>query len=147
MCLALCNTNCSFVGCKVNPLCVGMKIAFSKSSNQLNMGLNLRREKHFLDSIVLRCNFKAQLKEKVMQNNLSQREPCEARCFLEVLGSTSVSETPTVQELIHTQLSDSPCLTACHLCFLGWRTWLKQKSVSSKVAWTTREASWVGPEW
>jgi len=94
MCLALCNTNCSFVGCKVNPLCVGMKIAFSLSSNQLNMGLNLRREKHFLDSIVLRCNFKAQLKEKVMQNNLSQREPCEARSSSKCLEALQCLKPP-----------------------------------------------------
>lgn len=108
------DTNCSVVGCKVNPLCIGKKIAlaFSLPSNQLNTRLNLCREKLFLDCIGLKYNFKAWLKERVRQNNLSQREHCKAFCFLEMLGNISVSKTVTVQEeYTHIQDADSPSFT------------------------------------
>lgn len=130
--LTLCNANCSVVGCKVNPLCIGKKIAFSLPSNQSNTGLNLCREKLFLDHIGLKYNFKAQLEERVMQNNLSQREHCEAFCFLEMLGSISMPETLTIQEdYTHIQKAHSPCLTTCHLCFVTWHMWLKRACLPS----------------
>lgn len=130
--LTLCNTNCSVVGCKVNPLWIVKKIAFSLPSNQSNTRLNLCREKLFLGCIGLKYNFKAQFKESIMQNNLSQRENHEAFCFLETVRSISMSETLLIQEeYTHIQQVDSPCLTTCHLCSVTWHMWLKRVYVPS----------------